>query len=437
MQTFYDEILEISNSTFTVLAKDVEIGEMVRVDKKDGTHLYGSVISFDDEKVYVQAMGTTKGLSTNDKVYFLRRAMRTVASEEVLGRILNPMGTPIDGGPPLEGEKIEISNRTPNPVKRIVPHRMIQTNIPMIDVFNTLVESQKIPIFSVSGEPYNDLLMRINNQADADVIVLGIMGARFDDLEAFIDNAKHHGSLKKTVIFAHLATDYPVECILVPDMALTVAEEFAKKDLRVLVLLTDMLAFADSIKEISISLGQVPSNRGYPGSLYSDLAYRYEKAIDIDGGGSITLVAVTTMPGDDVTHPVPDNTGYITEGQFYLKNGRIEPFGSLSRLKQNVNQKTRDDHQAIMNTMIRLYAEALKTRELHSMGFSLSEWDQKLLKFAELFEDKMMDLTVNIPLFEALDLGWKLLQQCFGREEVGIKENLLQKYWKENNASHE
>ena len=429
MQTFYDEIREITNSTFTISARGVDLGEMVRVDKRDGTKLFGSVISFNKEKVYIQAMGTTKGLSTRDKVIFLRRAMRVVTSEEILGRILNSMGSPIDGGPELEGEARELESRTPNPVRRIVPHRMIQTNIPMIDVFNTLVESQKIPIFSVSGEPYNELLMRINNQTDADIVVLGIMGARFDDLQAFIDNAKEMGCLQKTVIFAHLATDYPVECLLVPDMALTVAEEFAIRGKRVLVLLTDMLAFADSVKEISISLGQVPSNRGYPGSLYSDLAYRYEKAIDIDGAGSITLVAVTTMPGDDVTHPVPDNTGYITEGQFYLKNGRIEPFGSLSRLKQNVNRTTRDDHQAIMNTMIRLYAEALKARELHAMGFLLSGWDKKLMQYGTLFEDGLMDLAVNIPLYEALDRGWKILSTCFEPGEVGMKEELLVKYW--------
>jgi V/A-type H+-transporting ATPase subunit B len=215
-------------------------------------------------------------------------------------------------------------------------------------------------------------------------------------------------------------------------MVLTVAEQFAQAGKKVLVLLTDMTAFADSLKEISISLEQVPSNRGYPGSLYSDLASRYEKAIDIEGLGSITVIAATTMPGDDVTHPVPDNTGYITEGQFYLRGGRIEVFGSLSRLKQHVigGTSSREDHSAIMNALVRFYAESLKARELYSMGFKLSKWDEKLLKYGVLFEEKLMDLEVNIPLFEALDLGWEILALCFEKEEVGIKQDLIERYWK-------
>jgi len=174
---------------------------------------------------------------------------------------------------------------------------------------------------------------------------------------------------------------------------------------------------------------QIPSNRGYPGDLYSQLAARYEKAVDFDGAGSITILAVTTMPGDDITHPVPDNTGYITEGQFYLKNGRIEPFGSLSRLKQQVNDKTRDDHRVIMDTMIRLYANYRETGEKQSMGFQMSSWDNKLLKYGGLFESRIMDLSVNIPLEEALDLGWQTLAECFDKSETGIKTDLLNKFW--------
>lgn len=431
MQKIYEEICEIRNSTFDVEAEDVEIGEMVSVEKRDGTKLYGSVISFDKQRATIQAMGSTRGLSTGDLVTFLKRAMRVTVGEGILGRIMNATGEPIDHGPPPEGMRVEIGTPSANPVKRIIPHNMITTNIPMIDVFNTLVESQKIPIFSVAGEPYNQLLMRIANQTDADRVVIGIMAARQDDVHAFIENAKKMGALEKTAMFIHRATDYPVECLLVPDMVLTVAEQFAQQGQRVLVLLTDMTAFADALKEIAISLEQVPSNRGYPGSLYSDLASRYEKAIDIDGSGSITIVAVTTMPGDDVTHPVPDNTGYITEGQFYLRNRRIEPFGSLSRLKQNAigGEKSRDDHGDLMNNMIRLYAEASKARERESMGFQLSKWDQKLKKYGDLFESKMMSLEVNIPLLEALDLGWEILRACFEPNEIGIKSQLIEKYW--------
>ncbi|MCH9811593.1 V-type ATP synthase subunit B [bacterium] len=435
MEMVYDEILEIGNSIFIVEAENVEIGEMVLVEKRDGTKLYGQVISFDGTKVVIQAMGDTRGLRTGDKTTFLKKKMRTVVGDALLGRVLSALGNPLDDGPLLDGLEVEIGTPTANPVRRIVPHRMIQTFIPMIDIFNSLVESQKLPIFTVPGEPYNELLMRIANHTDADVVIIGIMGARLDDMHAFIDNTKNTGALNKTVMFVHKATDYPAECLLVPDMALTAAEQFAQQGKRVLVLLTDMTAYADALKEIAISLNQIPSNRGYPGSLYSDLAFRYEKAIDIQGAGSITLLPVVTMPGDDVTHPIPDNTGYITEGQFYLRNGRIEPFGSLSRLKQFVvDEVTREDHGAIMNTMIRLYSEALKSRELYSMGFKLSKWDEKLLKYSEIFEAEMMDLSKSISLVDGLDMGWKILADCFEKVEVGIKDSLLEKYWPKEGA---
>ncbi|TBR16754.1 V-type ATP synthase subunit B, partial [bacterium] len=191
----------------------------------------------------------------------------------------------------------------------------------------------------------------------------------------------------------------------------------------------DMTNFSDSLKEIAITMEQIPSNRGYPGDLYSQLAARYEKAVDFEGAGSITILAATTMPGDDVTHPVPDNTGYITEGQFYLKNNVIEPFGSLSRLKQQVNGKTRDDHRTIMDTMIQLFANYRETLEKQAMGFQMTDWDKKLLKYGRIFEDKMMSLKVNIPLERALDLGWEILHECFLPEETGIKKAIIEKYW--------
>ncbi|MDD5496724.1 MAG: V-type ATP synthase subunit B, partial [Candidatus Omnitrophica bacterium] len=210
---------------------------------------------------------------------------------------------------------------------------------------------------------------------------------------------------------------------------LAVAEKFALNGKRVLVLLTDMTNFADALKEIAITMEQVPSNRGYPGDLYSQLAARYEKAVDFEGAGSITILAVTTMPGDDVTHPVPDNTGYITEGQFYLKNGVIEPFGSLSRLKQQVNGKTRPDHRTIMDTMIQLFASYRESLEKQAMGFQMSAWDKKLLRYGEIFEKEMMSLKVNIPLEKALDRGWQILSECFTPEETGIKRSMTDRYW--------
>ena len=430
MRKVYNKISSIASSTFTVKADNVQMSELVEVLKRDGTKLYGSVTSIDHENVIIQAFGSTSGLCTGDRVVFLKKRMKAQVGPDVLGRIFNGIGEPIDAGPSIHACEREIACPSFNPVNRKIPDKMMKTNIPMIDVYNSLVESQKLPIFSIPGEPYNELLMRINNQSDADVVVVAGMGFRHDDLTAFKENCQINNSTQKTVMFVHMATDYPVECLMVPDMALAVAEEFALKGKRVLVLMTDMTCLADSLKEIAISLDQIPSNRGYPGSLYSDLAFRYEKAVDIQGFGSITILAVTTMPGDDVTHPIPDNTGYITEGQFYLKDGMINPFGSLSRLKNNVvGSKTREDHSAIMNTTIGLYSEALKARELYSMGFKLSQYDKKLLKFGNLFEEKMMDLHVNIDVLKALDQAWAIMHKCFERQEIGIKTSLMDKYW--------
>ena len=433
MKKTYDRIIDMRGNLLTVLAKDVTLGEIARIEKRNGEVTFGSVLSIDGELITLQCFENTRGIFTNDRVTFLSKQMQVTCSESLLGRRLDGSGKPIDNGPHIQGEEFEIGAPSFNPVRRIIPREQVRTNIPMIDVFNCLVKSQKIPIFSIAGEPYNQLLMRIANQTDADIVIIGGMGLRFDDYQAFIDNAESAGSMEKTVMFIHKATDPAVECLLVPDMALAAAEKFAVQGKNVLVLLTDMTAFADAIKEIMITMDQVPSNRGYPGSLYSDLASRYEKAVDIDGSGSITIISVTTMPGGDVTHPIPDNTGYITEGQFYLHGGRIDPFGSLSRLKQQViGSVTRDDHGDLANTQIRLYADSKKARERESMGFKLSRWDEKLLNFSILFEDRMMNLEVNYTLEEALDLGWKTLSECFERHEVGIKDSLLDKYWPKN-----
>lgn len=433
MKTTYEKINNMRGNLITVTAEGVSLGELARIDLKDGRHVYASVLRIDGDQVTLQVFESTRGIYTEDKVTFLKRQMQATYGDSLLGRRLSGAGEPIDGGPEIIGENINIGTSSFNPVRRVIPREMVRTNIPMIDVFNCLVKSQKIPIFSVPGEPYNALLMRIANQTDADVVIIGGMGLTFKDYQAFIDNAEQSGSMNKTIMFVHRATDPAVECILVPDMALACAEKFAVNDKNVLVLLTDMTAFADSIKEISITMDQVPSNRGYPGSLYSDLAARYEKAVLIEGSGSITIIGVTTMPGDDVTHPVPDNTGYITEGQFYLHNHRIDPFGSLSRLKQLVIGKiTREDHGDLANAMIRLYAESKKARERQGMGFKLSKWDEQLLSYSTLFEERMMDLEVNYSLEEALDLGWKTLAECFQADQVGIKQTLVTKYWSSN-----
>ena len=428
MLKVYHKIIRIAGSVITVEADNVAYNELAEVTGERGTSL-AQVIRIDSGKVYLQVFSGSRGINTGDQVRFLGREMRGSASEDLLGRIFNGRGVPRDNRPEINSDLIEIGGPSVNPAKRIIPRNMIRTGIPMIDVFNTLVESQKLPIFSIAGEPYNQLLARIALQAEVDVIILGGMGLKYDDYLYFRNTLDEAGALSRTVMFIHTASDPTVECMLVPDMSLAVAEQYAIAGKRVLVLLTDMTNFADSLKEIAITMEQVPANRGYPGDLYSQLASRYEKAVDFDGAGSITVLAVTTMPGDDVTHPVPDNTGYITEGQFYLRNGRIEPFGSLSRLKQQVNSRTRDDHRAIMDAMIRLYSEFKSTLEKQSMGFQMSAWDKKLLKYGKRFESEMMDLSVNIPLEQALDLGWKILADCFEPADTGIKSDLVNKFW--------
>ena len=427
----FTRVTAIVGDILRMRASDVGLGDMAVVEMPDGEQSLAQVIQLERDEVSLQVFGGGKGLSTQATVRFLGHPTRVTYSPNILGRVFRGDGTPIDGGPDLPGDRqVDIGGPSVNPVTRTVPTKMIRTNVPMIDIFNCLVESQKIPIFSVAGEPHNKLLARIAIQADADIIAFGGMGLIFDDYHFFRTTFEDENIFARTVMFVNQASDPIVERVLVPDMVLKVAERFAVEEKkRVLVLLTDMTAYADALKEIGISMERVPSNRGYPGDLYSQLAARYEKAVDFEGAGSITVLAATTMPGDDVTHPIPDNTGYITEGQFYLKNGVIEPFGSLSRLKQQVNGKTRDDHRTIMDTMIQLFAEYRETREKQAMGFQMSAWDGKLLKYGRLFEERMMSLSVNIPLEAALDLGWKILADCFTPEETGIRKAIIGKYW--------
>jgi V/A-type H+-transporting ATPase subunit B len=436
MRKIYSKIEQIAGNVITVTAEGVRYNDLAVVSTKYGDSL-ANVIRMNGDQVALQVFAGGRGISTGDEVRFLGHPMRVSFSENLLGRIFNGSGIPRDRGPELTENMIEIGGPSVNPARRILPRNMIRTGIPMIDVFNSLVESQKLPIFSVSGEPYNELLARIAMQAEVDMIILGGMGLKYDDYIYFRTALEDGGAMSRTIFFVHTASDPTVECLMVPDTALAVAEKFALQGKKVLVLLTDMTNYADALKEISITMEQVPSNRGYPGDLYSQLAQRYEKAVDFEGAGSITTLAATTMPGDDVTHPIPDNTGYITEGQYYLRNGRIEPFGSLSRLKQQVNKDTRDDHRALMDGMIRLYANYKESLEKKSMGFRMSDWDTKLLKYGAIFEERMMDLSVNIPLEEALDLGWEILAECFTPEETGMRSHLLKQFWPENASQGE
>ena len=428
MRKYYNRIENLAGNVAMLKAPNVGYEELAEVEGAWGKSL-AQVIKVNGENVSLQVFSGTRGVSTGDKVSFLGTSMRFSFSENLFGRIFSGGGEPRDGRCALVDNLIPVGGPAVNPAVRLMPHRMIPTNIPMIDVFNTLVEGQKLPIFSVPGEPYNELLARIALQAEADVIVLGGMGLKYDEYLFFKNRLEEGGAMARSILFIHTASDPVVECLQTPDLALTVAERFAIQGKKVLVLLTDMTNFANALKEISITMEQIPSNRGYPGDLYSQLASRYEKAVVFEAGGSVTLMAVTTMPGDDVTHPVPDNTGYITEGQFYLKGGVIDPFGSLSRLKQQVNGKTRDDHRAIMDGCIQLYSRCRETREKRAMGFEMSTWDQKLLSYGEAFENRIMDTDANVGLYDALDMCWQILAEFFEARETGIRSELCENFW--------
>ncbi len=409
----------------------VALGDIAVVTDESGDSSLAQVLKIDGEAVSLQVFEGTKGVSTRAKVRFLGHPPDVPFSENVLGRVFRGTGELIDNGPSLDMDRrVPINSPTVNPMRRELASRMIRTDVPMVDVFNCLVESQKIPIFSVAGEPFNTFLARIGIQAQADVVVFGGLGLIFDDYHYFRQRFEDAGVFARTVMFINQAADPIVERLLVPDMALAVAEHFAVEEKkRVLVLLTDMTAYADALKEVGIAMEQIPSNRGYTGDLYTQLARRYEKACDFASGGSVTILSATTMPGDDVTHPVPDNTGYITEGQFYLKDGMIDPFGSLSRLKQHVVDGTRADHKQLMNGMIRLYANAKDAEQKQAMAFELTDYDEQLLKFGEMFRERFMSLDVAMPLEEALDLCWNTLAECFEPHQLPFKKDLVDAYF--------
>jgi len=436
----YSRVIEIVGDILKVQVPEpapgepplVRLSDLAVVEDAGGQSSLAQVINATRDTVSLQVFQGTKGTSTRATVRFLGHPMQVTYSDNILGRVFGGAGYPKDSGPKLDMDpKVNIGGPSVNPTERVLASKMIRTDVPMIDVFNCLVESQKIPIFSVSGEPYNQFLARVGIQADAEVVVFGGMGLIFDDYYLFRKAFEDAGVFSRTVMYINLASDPIVERLLVPDMALAVAEHFAVEEgKRVLVLLTDMTSFADALKEIGIAMERVPSNRGYMGDLYSQLARRYEKACDYKSGGSVTLLTVTTMPGNDITHPVPDNTGYITEGQFYLHSGVIDPFGSLSRLKQHVIGKvTREDHSQIMNTMVRFYSEARDAAQKQAMAFELSDFDNQLLKFGDLFRDRFMDIEISLPLEEALDLGWRTLAECFRPEQLLMKQALIDKYF--------
>ena len=435
MQKVYTKIESIVGNVVTVRADGVRNGDLALVGDS-----YANVIKLDRDLVTLQVFSGTQGVSTTDPVRFLGRPMMVSFSDHLLGRIFDGAGVPRDNGPALTENMIPIGGPSVNPSRRIVPNKLIRTGIPMIDVFNTLVESQKLPIFSVSGEPYNQLLSRIAMQAQVDIIVLGGMGLKYDDYLYFRDTLEKSGAMGRTVMFIHTASDPTVECTLVPDMALAVAEQFALAGKRVLVLLTDMTSYADALAIVSNRMDQIPSKDSMPGSLYSDLAKIYEKAVQFPSGGSITIIAVTTLSGGDITHAVPDNTGYITEGQLFLRRDSdigkviVDPFRSLSRLKQLVTgKKTRKDHPQVMNAAVRLYADAANAKTKLENGFDLTNYDERTLAFAKDYSNQLLAIDVNLDTTEMLDVAWSLFGKYFRPEEVNIKKELVDQFWPKAN----
>ena len=426
----YDNIDSIGRAIISIRADGVHNKELAEIIYPNGKKAFAQVIALDGDQVTLQLFSGGFGVSTDCKVRFLGKPMQVGFSDDMLGRIYSGNGQPIDGGPELMSDMIRVAGPSINPVKRLIPKEMIRTGVPMIDVFNTLVRSQKIPIFAKAGEPYNRLLANIATQTDADVIIIGGVGLKYDEFHYFRNRLEEAGSKGRTIMFVHTHRDAIVEGLMVPDLALAVGEQFAMQGKSVFVLLSDMTQWSDYLRQVANAQDQIPANQGYPGDLYSQLASRYEKAADIDGAGSLTILGVTTM--DDVTHPVPENTGYITEGQFYMKDGYLELFGSLSRLKQQVNGKTRPDHRSIMNAMARLLSESEERVKAQKFGSVKDDYSLRLLSYRESFQKELMDPFRYLELEDALGLCWKILSKHFKKEEVGLSSELIGSYWPEN-----
>jgi V/A-type H+-transporting ATPase subunit B len=423
----YEHIDEIGRAILTIQAEGVHNKELAEVIYPNGEKALAQVIALDGDKASLQLFSGGFGLASDCRVRFLGRPMQVGFTDDMLGRIFSGNGRPIDGGPELMADMIRVAGPSLNPAKRLVPKEMVRTGVPMIDVFNTLVRSQKIPVFARAGEPYNRLLANIATQTDADIIIIGGVGLKYDEYHYFRERIEAAGNRNRTIMFVHTHRDAIVEGLMVPDLALAVAERFALQDKNVFVLLSDMTQWSDYLRQIANAQDQIPANQGYPGDLYSQLAARYEKAADIEGAGSVTILGVTTM--DDVTHPVPDNTGYITEGQFFMKDGYLELFGSLSRLKQQVNNKTRSDHRSIMNAMARLLAEAEERVKAQKFGSVRDDYSLRLLAYRKTFRRELMDPFRYLDLEDALDLCWEVLANHFKREEVGLSSELIDTYW--------
>ena len=434
-QKIYTQISRITKATCMLKASGIGYDELATVDGA-----LAQVVKINGDEVTLQVFRGTEGIRTNAEVVFLGKSPTLKVGPQLAGRFFNAFGVPIDGGPVPEGEEREIGGPSVNPVRRKQPSELIATGIAGIDLNNTLVTGQKIPFFADPDQPFNQVMATVALRAETDKIILGGMGLTNDDYLFFKNVFSNAGSLNRIISFVNSTEDPPVERLLIPDMALTAAEYFAvDKNEKVLVLLTDMSSYADALSIVSNRMDQIPSKDSMPGSLYSDLAKIYEKAVQFPAGGSITIIAVTTLSGGDITHAVPDNTGYITEGQLFLRRDTdvgkviVDPFRSLSRLKQLViGKKTREDHPQVMNAAVRLFSDAANAKTKLENGFDLNNYDERTLAFAKDYSNNLLAIDVNINTVEMLDDAWTLFAKHFNQEEVNIKQELLKKYWKGN-----
>ena len=430
-QKVYTKITQITKATCSLKAQGVGNDELAIVNGR-----LAQVVKIWGEDITLQVFSGTEGIPTNAEVTFLGKAPTLKVGEDLCGRFFNAFGDPIDGGPAVDGEEREIGGPSVNPVRRKQPSELIATGIAGIDLNNTLVSGQKVPFFADPDQPYNQVMANVALRAQTDRIILGGMGLTNDDYLYFKNLFDNAGVLDRIVSFVNTTEAPPVERLLVPDMALTAAEYFAvDKNEKVLVLLTDMTLYADALSIVSNRMDQIPSKDSMPGSLYSDLAKIYEKAVQFPQGGSITIIAVTTLSGGDITHAIPDNTGYITEGQLFLRKDTeigkviVDPFRSLSRLKQLViGKKTRKDHPQVMNAAIRLYADAANARTKLENGFDLTDYDKRTLDFARDYSNELLAIDVNIGITQMLDTAWALFRKYFTRSELGIKKEIVDEF---------
>ena len=428
----YTKVTQITKATCSIQATGIGYDELATVNGR-----LAQVVKIQGNIVTLQIFSGTEGIPNNAEVIFTGKPPALHVSDELAGRFFDAYGDPIDGGPDVQGELREIGGPSVNPVRRKQPSELIATGIAGIDLNNTLVTGQKIPFFADPDQPYNQVMAMVALRAKADKIILGGMGLTNDDYLYYKQVFDNAGALDRIISFVNTTENPPVERLLVPDMALTAAEYFAfDKKQTVLVLLTDMTLYADALSIVSNRMDQIPSKDSMPGSLYSDLAKIYEKAVQFPEGGSITIIAVTTLSGGDITHAIPDNTGYITEGQLFLRRDSdigkviVDPFRSLSRLKQLViGTQTRADHPQVMNAAVRLYADAANAKTKLENGFDLTDYDERTLAFAKDYSNDLLAIDVNIDTTAMLDKAWELFGKHFTKAEVGIKQEFVDQYW--------